>query len=245
MKQLYIDYHNQDDTLVYGTTTTDYNGSYALHTAESAQDKKLAKNKRDLLLVKTGFSDLITLDQTHSETIHIIDNGNKKDFIENSLIQGDGLLAELKGVLMGISTADCIPIFYFSIDREFIGIVHAGRVGMDKKIHLKMLSLIQERFPEVLQNLRVIIGAHIKECCYEIGPELAKSYSSEWIILRNGRFYLNMEKIVRTDLYQRGLPEKSITSSDYCTKCSASPGFYSYRNGNKSERNLSFIGIKG
>ena len=52
---------------------------------------------------------LITLRQVHSDIIHVV-RSRKPDFLKQAQFSGDGLVTDLRGVALGILTADCFPV---------------------------------------------------------------------------------------------------------------------------------------
>jgi len=76
--------------------------------------KKMNINKNKLILMY----------QTHSSKVVQINKSN----IKNKII-ADAIITKLKGVALGVVTADCIPIILYDVKNEIIGCVHAGWKG--------------------------------------------------------------------------------------------------------------------
>lgn len=199
---------------------------------------------RKSIALELGFGAPAVLNQVHSERIHYIDPFNIKKYMEEPLIEGDGLFTAYSGLLLGVRTADCVPVFYTDRRAGIAGIVHAGWRGIKKGVHLKIIDEIQEKLMIGAGDLFIMTGPHIRKCCYEVGTDMGKEFGKIDFETRNGRLFFDLEARITADLVKKGVPAGNISSSGKCTKCSADPRFYSYRGGDKEERMLSFIGIK-
>ncbi len=227
--------------IICGTTLKGMN--YAVHTAGNSKVIKEINENRNKIIQDLKFSSLITLKQIHSDIIHYINSINLKEFVNNSLIEGDGLFTSQKDILLGVLTADCIPIFYTDQKRSFAGVIHAGWRGVNKKIHLNMISSVNKELGIEREKLMIMIGPHINKCCYEVGKELIDSLNTVHYELRNGKYYLDLKEMVKSELIMEGIREDNILSYPACSKCGKEKAFYSYRSGTEIERMLSFIGL--
>ncbi|MCX7821466.1 MAG: peptidoglycan editing factor PgeF [Brevinematales bacterium] len=214
--------------------------SYSFHTTTTEEEREKVKNSRALLLEKLGFNNLVTLKQTHSDIIKLITKENIFDYISNPYIVGDGLITKLKDVLIGVSTADCVPVIFISKTHNAIGIAHAGWRGINCKIHLKMLEEFK-KLPTKPEDLEIIIGPHNRVCSYEVGRELMEIFPEKYFSLKDNKIFLNLEAIVAEDLSEKGV--KNISSINLCSFCN-NDLLYSYRRGEERGRNLSFVGIQ-
>jgi len=142
-------------------------------------------------------------------------------------------------------TADCVPLLVFPLSEgvSFVGAVHAGWRGVKSKIHIKAVNLIEKTYGADKKNIGVIIGPHIGKCCYEVGGEFCDTFKSQ-CFLCNEKYFLDLESVVSDELEAFGIKGKNIFRCGLCSKCSVTPEFYSYRNGDYVNRNLNFIGIK-
>ncbi len=237
--ELFLKYKIEINNIVCGITKKG-KYSYSFHTITTEEEKEDVKNSRKLLLEKLGFDNLITLKQTHSDTIHSITSKNIDKYVSNPYITGDGLITSLKNVLIGVSTADCVPITFISKNQEVIGIVHAGWRGIKSKIHLKMLSEFEKlKIPP--EDLKIIIGPHNRVCSYEVGNEMKEIFSEKYFHQNGNKIFLNLEQIIVDELMSYGL--SNIYSLKLCSFCN-NELFYSYRKGENRGRNLSFVGIQ-
>ena len=127
-------------------------------------------------------SKVAQLKQIHSGDVIVL---NDIETHRNST-EGDALVTSLRGVGIGIRTADCVPILITDHNKSVIAAVHAGWRGTYLEIALNTVKVIESEFGITPGDLSAVIGPSIKSCCYEIGEDVA------------GRFY---EKFQDADFY--------------------------------------------
>ncbi len=67
---------------------------------------------------------LILMSQTHSaKVVEITKNNYRKK------INSDAMITRLRGVVLGVVTADCVPIIIYDLKNEIVGCIHAGWKG--------------------------------------------------------------------------------------------------------------------
>jgi hypothetical protein len=235
----YPDYFS--NVLTVGTTERGLN--FGLYTAKTSLEAEKIKILMASIVKGLGFRGLITLKQIHSGLVHFIDNINYKEYLNNSFIEGDGIFTDSKELLLGILTADCIPVFYTDDSADIAGIVHAGWKGIKNKIHINIIDRIREKLNIRPESLHILIGPHIRNCCYEVKKDLIEELGTINFTTRKSSLFLDIEACLTEDLIKKGIKSENIIKYLKCTKCSEYPHFYSYRGGDMRERMLSFIGI--
>ncbi len=186
--------------------------------------------------------------QIHStDIIEITDSKFSKIPLPFS-IKCDGVFTDKKNLFLGVRTADCVPILLATIDRKYIGIIHAGWRGSVNKIlekALKKLFKLNYQPSEIL----IAIGPHIKVCCYEIGDEVIEKLKNnftnfeEFLVFKNSKNYLDLEKLNLYQAINLGIPQKNIWISKDCTYC-LNAEYWSHRyHGEKRSFQISLIGI--
>ena len=117
---------------------------------------------------------LVTLRQIHSDVIHVF----SKMRAEPS--QGDAMLCGQAGRLLGIQTADCVPILLADPRLHIIAAVHAGWRGTLARITAKTLGRMRLEFGTRAEDVIAALGPAIGPCCYEVGPEVAQAFSGQF-----------------------------------------------------------------
>src|SRR5581483_5637415 len=117
---------------------------------------------------------LITLRQIHSDIIHVVEDA------PSDVLTGDGLVTNTTGLLLGIQTADCLPVLVVDSKRRVVGAFHAGWRGTVARIVEKGVGEMRRQFGSLPRDLRAAIGPSIRRCCYSIGPEVRSEFESQF-----------------------------------------------------------------
>jgi YfiH family protein len=157
----------------------------------------------------------------------------------------DGLITNLYGLFLTVSTADCLTAYLYDPVKKAIGAVHAGWRGSSMNIVSRAVKLMKEEFGAVASDLIVFIAPAAGVCCYEVGEDVAKNFKDECIVrIEKRNPHLDLKMHNRADLLDCGVLLSNIEISDYCTICTPEL-FHSYRrDGQKSGRMMGVIGLR-
>jgi polyphenol oxidase len=171
--------------LVHGFSTREGGFSRAyggdtLNLGFTKDDSRVAvERNRAAFLRELGVGDeflpLFTLRQVHSDIIHVVDSP-----VPDAQLVGDGLITATPDLLIGIQTADCLPVILVDPKRRAVGVFHAGWRGTFKRIVEKGVGEMRRRFDSRPFDLRASIGPGIHGCCYEVGEELREQFESQF-----------------------------------------------------------------
>lgn len=117
---------------------------------------------------------LITLRQIHSDVVHVFSKAPA------SAPQGDAAISTQGGFLLGIQTADCVPILLADTRRRVVAAIHAGWRGTLARIVTKTLGRMRLEFGTDPEDLVAAVGPAIGPCCYEVGPEVAQAFAGQF-----------------------------------------------------------------
>src|ERR1700727_352452 len=123
---------------------------------------------------------LVTLRQIHSSLIWRV---SAKDIRENgmpALLKGDGLMTNEPGVLLGIQTADCIPVLIADRKKRAVAAFHAGWRGTLARIVENGVGRMRLEFASRPEDLIASIGPGIGQCCYAVGEEVQGEFESQF-----------------------------------------------------------------
>ena len=134
--------------------------------------------------------------------------------------EGDGLWTDEPGVPMLKFTADCLPVALARRNgRPALALLHAGRLGLLEGILQAGVAALGEG------PLAAAVGPAIGPCCYEVGDDIAETYSArfgaEAVRGRNLDLWTVAERILR----DAGVD--AVERIDVCTACS--DDFFSHR----------------
>jgi YfiH family protein len=148
--------------------------------------------------------------------------------------------------MLGVLTADCVPILIADSGGRAVAAIHAGWRGTAARIAETAAVRLTEKFQIEPKALMAFIGPRIGRCCYEIGEDVASEIPDRSSILRRPEWpkpHLDLGAANRQQLLNAGIPEEQIETSSLCTKCREDL-FHSYRrDGKRMGHMLSVIGI--
>lgn len=153
-------------------------GELNLGFTSSDREKNVQENRRRFLQAVSGNPDatLITLKQIHSGLTWKITNPTDAAVLH----QGDGLMTDHPGILLGIQTADCIPVMIADTRRKAVAIFHAGWRGTLKRIVEGGIGRMRLEFRSRPEDLVAAIGPGIAQCCYSVGEEVRAEFTSQF-----------------------------------------------------------------
>jgi uncharacterized protein, YfiH family len=178
------------------------------------------------------------LKQIHSAIIH----DSKKNLV---MSEGDAIITDCKNLGVGVFTADCVPVIILDSEKDIATAVHSGWKGTFEEITAKTIDKMINEYKASINNIKVFIGPHIKQCCYEVGQDLIQKFNNKF----NDSFEIgnniSLEKVIIKQCIDRGVEISNIETLDYCTYCSDTIKFHSYRkNKDKSGRMFSMVFCK-
>lgn len=167
-----------DGALNLGFTKDDLRASVERNRAAFLRELgAVTKPRRGLRKAGASLWPLITLRQIHSDIIRRVDSipTQAKD-----PLSGDGLITATPGLLLGIQTADCLPVILVDTKRHAVGVFHAGWRGTLKRIVEKGVGEMHRCFGTNPRDLKAAIGPGIRGCCYEVGEEVRIKFESQF-----------------------------------------------------------------
>ncbi|ABK61091.1 MULTISPECIES: peptidoglycan editing factor PgeF [Clostridium] len=179
------------------------------------------------------------LNQTHSDKIFDYDGINH---------DGDAIITNKKQVLIGVFTADCVPVIIYDRKKIVVAAVHSGWKGTINCIVAKTIDRLIKDYNSEIKDIKVYIGPHNMKCCYEVSEELIETFKNKDIYkdtyINDGR-NLSLKQCIIKQLNDKGICDDQINKLNMCTYCSKEYSFHSYRKSKeKSGRIFSFIFIK-
>jgi YfiH family protein len=171
---------------------------------------------------------LVHMKQIHSDIVKIVTETD--NFYTPPSC--DALITNKKNIPLMVMVADCSPVLFFDQRQKTIAVAHAGRAGAFKNIMQNVVTSFVENFHSKREDIQVVIGASIGVCCYEVGDEIyeeAKMLNLKYALKRkNGRYYLDVNAILKTQLLKAGINEKNIEIANECS-CCLNKKYFSYR----------------
>jgi YfiH family protein len=149
-------------------------GIYAsLNGGLGSQDDKaaIAENRRRMAEALAVAPDrLLSLYQVHSADVVVADGpwpGDKP--------RADAMVTRMRGLALGVSSADCGPILFADAKAGVIGAAHSGWKGAFTGIGEATLAAM-ERLGARRNNVVAVLGPTIGPNAYEVGPEFVQRF---------------------------------------------------------------------
>lgn len=193
---------------------------------------------------------LATAWQIHGSDVKIIKNS--EDAAETNE-KFDALASNLSGILIGVKTADCVPVLIGDAKTRSFAAIHAGWRGTAASIVVKTIEKMHEVFGANAKDLICAVGA-AAVCNYEVGCDVIDAFRenfsrSEHLFMptRAGHAHVDLHLANREQLLSAGAVPENIFVAPLCTMKRADL-FFSYRQDRalygKTGRLLSVIGLK-
>lgn len=218
-------------------------------------DEDLAENiyenrRRFLAALRVGHR-LATAWQVHGDGIKIVDSLAD---VDDSEARFDGLVSRMPDVLLGVKTADCVPVLVGDARTRSFAAVHAGWRGTVRSIVVRAVETMQEKFQSEPADMIAAIGPAACARNYEIGQDVMDAFGSAFqgagkyfSPTRPGHAKIDLHLANKDQLLACGLPLDSIYTAPLCTM-ERSDLFFSYRKEKKlygkTGRLMSVIGLR-
>ena len=150
----------------------------------------------------------------------------------------DGHVTGEGGILLGVTVADCVPVFLVDPSMQAVGLLHAGWRGVVSGILERGIELLREEFLSLPEDIHLHLGPAICRECYEVGGEVHLALG---LPEPDGPSPVDLRGHLTSRAVAAGVREARVTESAWCTLCGGSP-FFSHRRGNP-ERQVGFLGI--
>ncbi len=176
---------------------------------------------------------IVTTQQTHS-----INRTTIKSTADahHSQADCDAMISKLRGVLLGVQTADCLPVLIGDPVTGTMAAIHAGWRGTAGRIVERTLADLMTVQGVNLRNCIAALGPTASAEQYEVGEEVIERYKKEfgyWKKLlvnfkANGKAHLDIRAANAQQLAYCGITEERIFIAPYCTM-TENDLFFSYR----------------
>ena len=160
--------------------------------------------------------------------------------------EADAAVATDPGLLVGILTADCLPVLLVDPRRRAVAAVHAGWRGAASRVVARAVEALIAGGSRPA-DLVAALGPGIGPCCYEVGEELRAAFGpGADAFFRpgpGGRSHLDVRAANVRQLEDAGVRPGGFHHVEDCTSCREDL-YYSYRrDGPGTGRMISFVGF--
>ena len=177
-------------------------------------------------------SNLILMYQTHSNKVVEIKKNNYR-----KKIKADAIITKLKGVALGVVTADCVPIILYDSKNEIIGCIHAGWKGSYSDIIKN--TIVKMRKISSDNKIYASIGPCIGKKSYEVDTAFYKKFlkksnkNKKYFLKKNNKRKLfDLRRFVTDNLLKLKVTVDHINKDTFTDR----NNFFSYRRSSKLEQ---------
>ena len=147
----------------------------------------------------------------------------------------DALATRTPGILLGVQTADCVPVVIGDAQGGACAAIHAGWRGTLSGIVGVALERLRREFGTHAADVRVAIGPAAGACCYEVGREVIDAFHERFdyaadlfATTREDHALVDLREANRRQLTAAGVAPARIHTAPFCTMCRTDL-FFSYR----------------
>lgn len=202
--------------------------------------------------LKISMADLYVPFQIHESDIAVLDDAFLTASISEkarALHGKDGLVTNIRGICLAVTTADCVPLLFYAPDKQVVGVAHAGWRGTARNIAGIMVRMLVDCYAVAPANLRVGIAPSIGKEAFEVGDEVVVALQDSGVATTficsydplTGKAHVDLPETNRLQLLDAGVLSENIEKSEICTFKRCDDFFSARRLGLKSGRFLSGI----
>lgn len=152
----------------------------------------------------------------------------------------DGHATDRPGVLLAVTTADCVPVFVVDPRRRAVVMLHGGWRGVAAGILERGLEVMRSSFGTDTAELHLHLGPAICGDCYEVGPEVFEALARP---VPSGPTPIDLRTVLAERAVEAGVPTARVSISGHCTLCTGSD-LFSHRGGDL-HRQVGYLGVRG
>src|SRR5262249_13321105 len=130
---------------------------------------------------------LITAYQVHSPNVVVA----HAPWTRESAPRADAVVTRMRGLAIGITTADCGPVLLADVDAGVVAAAHVGWKGALSGI-LEATIAAMEKLGAARTRIHAALGPMIRRESYEVGPEFVARFLDA--DAANARFFANAKK---------------------------------------------------
>jgi len=212
----------------------------ALNLAGFNEDdaENIYENRRRFLQLFDGDWTLAGCWQMHSAEVRIVHDQREAEAKPGVLgddVYCDALVSNTPKILLGVKTADCVPVLLCDPKTGAFAAVHAGWRGTVASIIGRAITQLQSEYGTRAEDLRCAIGPAANTCCYEVGSDVIERFKelfpqSDHLFTPTsaGHARIDLQTANRGQLIAAGVSPERIHAAPLCTM-DRNDLFFSYR----------------
>lgn len=183
----------------------------------------LNSDNRQRFFAQLPQKSVISAELVHGSKIEVVDE-NSTEIVEGI----DGLITQDPNVLLSITVADCVPVYFYEADRKIVGIIHSGWRGT-------VAGVVEAAVKAIISlggdpsKLAVALGPGINACHFEVQSDVLEKFSAypDSIVRHDGKMFVDLKYIIIKQLTNLGIKLTNIENHPDCTM--EGDRFFSFR----------------
>lgn len=164
-------------------------------------------------------SPVLFLSQVHSNNVLFIDYPviEEKEIKKIEEMEADAIITNQSNIMIGVYTADCVPILLYDTENKVIACIHAGYKGLLSGVIENCIERMMKT-GSVIHNIIASIGPFIHKENYNVDQNFynqkieALPYLKDFFLHKNGQIFFDLIGVVRKILYE-------MCVKDICEEC--------------------------
>lgn len=194
--------------------------------------ENIFENRRRFLNVFDENFELATAWQVHGDDVKIV---KTDEDVKNNEEKFDALVSGLENVLIGVKTADCVPVLLGDRKTRAFAAIHAGWRGTVESIVVRAIEKMKSEFGTNPEDLIAAIGPAATCKSYEIGQDVIDAFNEKFseseklfTPTRGRHALIDLHLANKNQLSNANVSEKNIFIAPFCTMERVDL-FFSYR----------------
>ncbi len=191
------------------------------------------ENRRRFLALFAGAWTLAAAWQVHGADVCVVPDEEAARHTEAQ--HCDALSTDAPAILVGVKTADCVPMLLGDMRNRACAAVHGGWRGTSASIVVRALERMRAEYGTRAADVHAAIGPAALQCCYEVGREVIETFRARFAYAdelltptRPDHARIDLHEANRRQLIAVGVPAAQIHAAPLCTICRPDL-FFSYR----------------
>jgi len=187
--------------------------------------------------------------QNHTNKVEVVKENDK--ISDEKFINNDGLITNIKGIVLLSYLADCQGILLYDPLKKVIGNIHSGWKGTANKIVINAIKKMNTEFNCEVKDILCFISPSIHDCHFEIEDDVLNYFKERMdidafvvdtkSIEGKNKYYLDLIRLNKQILIDYGIKKENIYVMDECTVCNNN--YHSYRRDKTNKRNGLIISL--
>ena len=121
---------------------------------------------------------LMRVKQVHGNSVRVLQRGEVPDNAAGLRPDGDAIVANQAGLVLGVVVADCVPILIADPVRGAAAAVHAGWRGTCAQVAPAAIAVMERQFGTNPADVVAAIGPSVGPDDYEVGESLLDAFAA-------------------------------------------------------------------